>query len=580
MLILAMGLAAALAGDVLVPGQPQLDRPTLTALGVKLPVSGDDNCNAAVSVRYRPAGTEEWRPALPLHRVRPEVVRGWNVEPQLSGSIFDLRPATTYEIELRAADPDGPVEETFTLTAKTRGVPGDPAEPSEKPVASAAELTAALARARPGDVILLADGVYSGPFSMRAAGTAENPIVIRGASQEGAILDGNGCASCNVLEVYGAGFVHLERFTLRNANRGIRFQTAGAEANVVRRVRILDVRLGIGSQNDQKDFYIADNVVEGRLRWPAIYTDDNGARSNDDGIRVQGNGHVIAHNRISGFGDAMKVQQNGSRAVDFYGNEVLASYDNGVELDGSEANARCLRNRFTNNYATLSVQPVYGGPAYLIRNVVVNTVHEQMKFHALGGTPPQEPSGIFAWHNTFVSPSLALNLETSDPSHHFVIANNLFIGPAQTAAGRTVNWTGPIDDGVFDYNGYYPDGVFALRLPLEQGGYSRFANFAALQKGGIEAHGLLLAPPFFAGGLTAPAGYRTELDPPDAVLHAQSSAIDRGLRLPNVNDEFTGAAPDLGALELGCPAPFYGPRPEGVDESAPAPVCSPTRENP
>jgi hypothetical protein len=34
-----------------------------------------------------------------------------------------------------------------------------------------------------------------------------------------------------------------------------------------------------------------------------------------------------------------------------------------------------------------------------------------------------------------------------------------------------------------------------------------------------------------------------------------------------VNDAFTGAAPDLGALELGCPVPLYGPRPEGIDET-------------
>jgi hypothetical protein len=239
-----------------------------------------------------------------------------------------------------------------------------------------------MAAAKPGDVITLADGRYDGTYSLRSAGTAENPIVIRGASQDGVILDGGGCASCNVLEVYGAGFVHIERLTLQNANRGLRFQTQAAEANVVRRVRIRDTRLGIGAQADQKDFYIADNILEGRLTWPAVYTDDNGARSNDDGIRVQGFGHVIAHNRISGYGDAMKVEQDGSRAVDFYGNEILSAYDNGVELDSSEANARCLRNRFTNTYATLSVQPVYGGPAYLIPDLLTY--------------PPREMSG-FRW---------------------------------------------------------------------------------------------------------------------------------------------------------------------------------------
>lgn len=573
-------MCALRADDVVRPGTPQLDRPTLMALGVKLPVGGDDNYNAGVSVRYRKSGTDVWRQALPLYRVRPETVRGWNVEPQFSGSIFDLRPATTYEIELRVADPDGDVDQTLALSGTTRAVPGDPATPNQVAVDSAAGLRAAMAAAKPGDVITLADGVYDGSFTIRAAGTPENPIVIRGASQDGVILDGGGCASCNVLEVYGAGFVHIERLTLQNANRALRFQTQAAEANVVRWVRIRDTRLGIGSQADQKDFYIADNILEGRLTWPSVYTDDNGARSNDDGIRVQGFGHVIAHNRISGYGDAMKVEQDGARAIDFYGNEVLSAYDNGVELDTSEANARCLRNRFTNTYATLSVQPIYGGPAYLIRNVVVNVTHEQMKFHALGGTPPRQSNGIFAYHNTFVSPGAALNLETSDATHHFVVANNLFIGGARPPNGRTVNWTGPIDDGVFDYNGYSPDGGFTLNLPPAQGGYSRFANFAAMQRAGIETHGLLLTAPVFASGLTPPASYTVTLDPPDAALDPASNAIDRGMILANVNDDFTGAAPDLGALELSCPAPLYGPRPEGIDESNQPLGCEPPAEAP
>jgi hypothetical protein len=563
-LLLSIIVAAGplIADDVLRPGTPLLDRPTLMTLGVKLPVMGDDNYNASVAVRYRQAGAEEWHDALPLMRVHPEVVSGWKVEPQFGGSIFDLLPGTTYEIELHAVDPDG-VDQTFNLTATTRAVPADPPAPNEKTVTSAAELRAALAAARPGDVIALADGVYTGQFQITAAGTPDNPIVIRGASEEGAILDGDGCASCNVLEVYGAGFVHIERLTIRNALRALRFQTAGAEGNVLRRVHTSNTRLGIDGKADQKDFYICDNTLEGRLAWPATYQDDNGAHANDDGIRVLGFAHVVCHNRISGFGDAIKTEQDGARAIDFYGNDVLWTYDNGVELDGGEGNVRAFRNRFANTFATLSVQPVYGGPAYMFRNVVVNVVNEQMKFHALGGTPPREPTGVLAFHNTFVSPGLSLNLQTTAASHHFVVANNLFVGPENPALGRIVDWTGRIDDGIFDYNGYFPAGAFRFNM----GGLRNFVNLAALQAAGMEMHGLVLAQPVFASGLAAPASYKEFFDSPDASLAAGSAAVDAGLVLPNINDGFTGLAPDLGALEAGCPAPVYGPRPEGMDES-------------
>jgi len=64
------------------------------------------------------------------------------------------------------------------------------------------------------------------------------------------------------------------------------------------------------------------------------------------------------------------------------------------------------------------------------------------------------------------------------------------------------------------------------------------------------------------------------LTPPDpaqrhAVYHAMdlnftlkptSKAVDAGLVIPTVNDVFKGKAPDLGALEVGAPAPRYGPR--------------------
>ena len=43
------------------------------------------------------------------------------------------------------------------------------------------------------------------------------------------------------------------------------------------------------------------------------------------------------------------------------------------------------------------------------------------------------------------------------------------------------------------------------------------------------------------------------------------AAIDAGAALPNINDSFSGKAPDLGAYESGRPLPHYGPRtPERV----------------
>src|SRR5437773_11857425 len=163
--IVAIGLAfapRARADDVLHPGAVNLDRPTVVALGVQLLISGDDNHNAQVAVRYRAATTTEWHAAMPLFRVHRESVVGRTVPEQFAGSIFDLSPGTTYEIELHATDPDGPVDQVIPTTATLRAVPAaDPASSTIRNVSDAAGLTAALDAAMPGDVIVLAAGTYA-----------------------------------------------------------------------------------------------------------------------------------------------------------------------------------------------------------------------------------------------------------------------------------------------------------------------------------------------------------------------------------------------------------------------------------
>ena len=69
-------------------------------------------------------------------------------------------------------------------------------------------------------------------------------------------------------------------------------------------------------------------------------------------------------------------------------------------------------------------------------------------------------------------------------------------------------------------------------------------------------------------GLVPPSDHTTTMAPQDVTLASGSNAVDAGLVLPNLNDDSTGSAPDLRALEHGCPVPLYGVRPEGIDETA------------
>jgi hypothetical protein len=51
----------------------------------------------------------------------------------------------------------------------------------------------------------------------------------------------------------------------------------------------------------------------------------------------------------------------------------------------------------------------------------------------------------------------------------------------------------------------------------------------------------------------------------DFGLRDDSSCLDRGMRLPNINDDMTGDGPDLGAMERGTVQPVYGPIDQGVN---------------
>ncbi|MBA3456708.1 MAG: hypothetical protein H0T42_26700 [Deltaproteobacteria bacterium] len=550
LLLLLLWSAPAFAQNALTITEVKVDRPTLHTVGIQVLISGDANRNASIAVRV---GTTD---ALPLFRVRPETVTGRTVPEQLAGTIFDLVPGSTYDVELIATDPDGG-STTRQVQVKTRPLPRDPITPNVKAVTTAAELRTALQMAQPGDVITLADGVYVGPFTLMASGTADNPIVVRGASQTGTILDGDDCGGCNIVEA-AVSHVHIERLTIRNGVRGLRFLGNETTANAVTRVTIENVVHGIGSGTAQTDFTICDNVIKGRLAWPLLSSDDGAIHNDDQGIRVDGSGHVVCHNDIAGFGDPMLNFAEGGRAYDFYGNDIHEIYGDGTELDRGEGNVRLFGNRFTNVYTAISIQPAYGGPVYVLRNQAVNVYDEQIKLKSVGGTV--EPSGVLIYHNTFVSPRMALNLQTPITQHNFVIANNLFVGPA-SPAGRNVEWTAAIDGGEFDYNGYYPDSGYWLGTV----GTARSFATLATAPAGVEDNGVVLGTPAFAPAFAPPASYTTQVLPPQLELAATSNAHDVGRVLPGINARHDGAGPDLGARESLCPEPHYGPRPAGSE---------------
>jgi len=310
-----------------------------------------------------------------------------------------------------------------------------------------------------------------------------------------------------------------------------------------------DVDFGITASKNSKDtindYFISDNVIEGPSVWPRSKGIED-AR----GIQLTGAGHVVCYNRIRGFADAIDTMPSPRcEAIDFHNNEISEMTDDGCELDYSQRNVRCFENRFTNVYQGISVQPVYGGPAYIFRNALFNVCVEPFKMH-------NGPSGAIMIHNTVVKKGMPLMLFTNKAISNCVYRNNLFVGTADAYAFQNQAQASDCD---YDYDGF-AGGPFGNFLKWNNVKYATLKEVHA--KAPIERHAVEVdAANVFASGAKPPEDEKQQVtEPPDLRLAPSSKAIDAGQPLPGFNDGFTGSAPDLGAYESNALLPHYGPR--------------------
>ena len=258
-------------------------------------------------------------------------------------------------------------------------------------------------------------------------------------------------------------------------------------------------------------------------------------------------------------------------AIDFYNNYMTNFHDNPFETDGGMHNVRVLRNVMINSAShAFCNQPSNGGPVYWIGNIA---------YHLPGGSTRLTggSAGVLFYHNTILSETLAQG--TSNVHWR----NNLFLGENTSPAVFTVNTYTNYTSS--DYNGFRPNAgaetSFEWNSPPGEvvADYNKPGHRPALQSRKFttladyshvthqDQHSILVDYDVF---VNVPRLDRNDLKNVQKVLKAEdfdfqlkpgAAAVDRGLVLPNVNENFTGRAPDLGALEVGRPVPHWGPRP-------------------
>jgi hypothetical protein len=466
-------------------------------------------------------------------------------------------------------------------------------------------------RVQPGDTILVHAGLYvsdrhhymnrapapgylalgtvfDGTYYLTQSGTPDKPIVIKAAGDGEVVFDGDGAQ--NLFNLMGADYNYFEGITVRNTNvaflLGIK-DIAGSSGFTLKRSRIENV--GRAIQDDwsgSKNFYIADNVFIGRhdpdamMGWNgAIWQKLPGFPERLDSeyaIKVYGQGHVVARNYIANWHDGIDMATYGNpdgtpsviadrfpMSNDFYDNDLFNMGDNCIETDGGGRNMRVFRNRCVNTaLGGLSAQPIFGGPVYFFRNIVYNGPGQgSLKYVST-------PTGVLAYQNTFIG-----EVSVPGPASNEHFRNNLILAEGATDAVFTVGTFTNYSSS--DYNGFRPNPnadvsfrwnspPFGTRADFIEAPVERaFGTLAEYRRAtGQDSHSRLVDYDVFVHvpqpDLSDPARLYDPADL-DFRLRAGSAAVDAGTALPNITDGYTGAAPDLGALERGQPVPRYGP---------------------
>ncbi len=544
-IVRATTAAATSTGAATVAGAVTVPFPTQNNLSIEWSIGGDDNLNGVVSVRYRPTGSSVWKQSMPLRRTPAGSNEGFTWTNRHSGSVFDLQPATAYEVELTLTDPDGGSAAT-TMTATTRSVPAPMAGAPIKAVTPATFASVA-AGARPGDILELAAGNYTWP-NWSVSGTSGAPIVVR--SSAGAVINGE-------VGLFARHYVHLSGLTI---NGRIRFNASNNVAITRCRINATSALSGDGivTYLRAENAYIADNTIVGLTTWAASSFGVNGSNLGE-GIVVTGPGHVIMNNRVSGFRDGISLLEQTEAvdqfSIDILNNEISESADDGIEADFCMHNCRIMRNRMTNSFVAMSSQPGLGGPTYFIRNVAYNVAHVAFKLY-------RGSIGDVLLHNTVVKNGDALAEYSGVQVARTFSRNNLVIGgPGATyngfssGSGRVISFSDLVASGSsMDYDALgSTTGSFTGNL----GGVS-FSSLAALRSGTTEKNAIQADLGMFAATVAFPGVATTKFVAPDLRPKAGSALENSALPIPGIND--VAATPDMGAYEVGAALPVYGPR--------------------
>jgi len=364
------------------------------------------------------------------------------------------------------------------------------------------------------------------------------------------------------IQLEGVSHYVFDGIEFRHYGRGDYGKAIGfvdSNENLVENCRFLYCNTGVwlkgaSFNNTVQDSFFLDDLAH----WHFSYTKTSAGwdyhRQIETGAvytggRYTGRGLVVRRNRIvdlfdgAHLGPWVEVNELTSE-TDFLNNTVINAADDFVETDGYSRNVRIVGNVMDRSLSGVSLAQALDGPTFIIRNVIANSgvchattdpydyEYEGYPVKTNGGPRADVGSGpVFFYHNTSwtADPKSRAWLVKTARWRYFVFRNNIWCGKAM---GIDV-WHPPLSPVDWQYDCIYP----------EHGPFVKLAGkpFPALESAQTIMHtfdNCISVYPEFVNPVNG-----------DFRLLSGSPCTDAGVPVPGINDDFAGAAPDIGAFE-------------------------------
>ena len=549
--------------------------PTFHCIGLYWNPQNGSSDNAC-SVRYRPAGSQDWKTALPLwfdsrppetfeHPYPPDrynlpakkALSLLNHSRQYRGSIVNLSPATEYEIELRLEK----TGQTALLKAKTWPEQFRTADTISVP--DKQDRTLVIDRSGSPDGYRLYTGKDGSTIDV--AGKHDHCIevrasyvIIRGLTLKNArshavrIFKPSHDVIIENCDISGWG--RPDELEPEKWGRDMEAAVYASESGtfnpeiariIIQRCKIHHPRCDTNAWSEYRKKLDPDRTA---TRWhpmgPQAVTFYDTA----------GN-HVIRYNDIFSdkdhyYNDVIGGGHNfcalgaPNRDSDIYSNRLQNCWDDAIESEGANCNVRIWGNYISHSMVAIASAATHVGPLYIWRNV---TEVSQSGPDTLSGGPFLKAglgSGFaggrtYVFHNTLLQPSTAAERETWQG---YALGLSTWGGALINHISRNNIWH------VFDKNGYsiQERGELCRDNDYDYDLYSGRVIPADIH----EKHGIRAVPI-----------YDPKNRPGQYYLAPNTPGSDAGQIIPNFNDNFTNKAPDPGAYEPNAPPLQFGPKP-------------------